>query len=466
MPADPFDSIVPPRNLEAERAVLGAMVLDNEVIDDVVGIVRAEDFFDPRHRILFQTIINLRDRFQAVDILTLKNDLEREDEQDEYGKSKKNLLEQSGGAGYLAEVLDSSPHAANAVQHAKIVCDQALLRRIISAGASMVEAAKNPPGSADDVLELAEKAVLELSRKQEGEIVKVEDVAYAIFRELERIRETGEYRTGLMTGARFQSLDKITNGFLPGHLIILAARPGIGKTTLGLNFIQEISVTYRHPAAIFSLEMNNEALVERLLADRSKVNATRITRGELTEEELSKIHEATGAIFDAPIFIDDSGYLTPMDIRRKARRLKNQHNIELIIIDYLQLMSSSGTSVSSRQEEIASISRSLKSLAKELQIPVVAMAQLRRTAEEREERGPRLSDLRESGAIEQDADIVMLLWRQRFQLDDQVDRSRFIVNVAKNRHGQTGHVNLHFVTDHLSFEEMAEEFVDDSEPYF
>jgi replicative DNA helicase len=448
------------------------MVLENDTIDEIVGIVklRADDFFDPHHQTLFNTIVTLRDRIRVVDVLTLKNELEKEDPEDNVKpwekRPKKSLLEQVGGTAYLAEILESSPHAANAAYHATIVRDLAVQRRIIKVGKDIIEKAKRPPGSAEGVLEYAEKCVLEISREHESEVVQVKEVVYKIFRDLEHLQKDGRIRMGLTTGTRFRRLDEITNGFSPGHLIILAARPGIGKTTLALNLLQEISVTRGHRTAIFSLEMDHYSLVERLLADRAKVNATRIRRGNVTTEELSQLQEAAAPIYKSSIFVDDSSYITTMDIRRKARRLKNQHDIEMIVIDYLQLMAGSERTVSSRQEEIASISRSLKKLAKELGIPIIAIAQLRRSAEDREERGPRLSDLRESGAIEQDADIVMLLWRQVYQVDDQADRARYVVNVAKNRHGQSGLVNLHFIAEHLSFEEQAEDFVDDSEPYF
>ncbi|TET34748.1 MAG: replicative DNA helicase [Planctomycetota bacterium] len=454
MPEESFDELISPRDLDAERAVLGAMVLENDTIDEIVGIVklRADDFFDPHHQTLFTTIITLRDRIKVVDVLTLKNELEKEDPDDDVKKweerPKKSLLEQVGGTAYLAEILDSSPHAANAAHHATIVRNLAVQRRIIKVGKDIIEKAKRPPGSAEDVLEYAEKSVLEISREHESEIVQIKDVVYRVFRDLEHLHKDGRERTGLLTGTRFQRLDEITNGFSPGHLIVLAARPGVGKTTLALNFMQEIGVTRSHRIAMFSLEMDQNALVERLLADKAKVNATHIKTGRISSEELNRLQEVTAEIYKAEIYIDDTSYLTPMDVRRKARRLKNQHDIEMIIIDYLQLMSAKDRTVSSRQEEIANITRSLKNLAKELSIPILAIAQLRRSAEDRDERGPRMSDLRESGAIEQDADIVMLLHRLETE-------GNFALYVAKNRHGRIGTRNLYFVAEHLSFEELA-----------
>src|SRR5271169_275548 len=390
-----------PNNLDAERSVLGAILLDNNALNTAIESLRAEDFFLDQHRRVFTQMIALGEAQQAIDLITLTEELHRRGD-----------LEASGGAPYLASLADGMPKVSNIEHYARIVKEKALLRNLIHATHNIQQRAFEGEDGADTVLDNAESSIFALAedRVKIG-LIPIKDIVRDNFERLEKIFREGKSITGIPTG--YTELDKLTSGLQPSELLILAARPSQGKTALALNLAENIGIRGGHPVAMFSLEMSKESLLQRLVASVAQIDAHKFRTGHLSKEDWRRMTESLGIISAAPLWIGDAGSISVLEIGAKARRLKREKGgLSMLVVDYLQLITARGR-FGNRQEEVSSISRGLKGLAKELQIPVLVLSQLTR-APERDERGPQLSDLRESGAIEQDADVVMFIYRPHF----------------------------------------------------
>jgi len=449
-----------PESVSAEAAVLGSMLLDNHCIGQVVEKIKSDFFYRPEHQIIFDTIVRLYEKNTGgvIDPLLLREELEDAKQ-----------LEQVGGIEYIAKILESVPSAANVEFYLNIVIDKLLLRQLIVAAGDILNDAFDESGETNLKLDEAERKIFEITdQKISGAAIPLKDLVTKAYEMIEK--RDGRLVTGLDTGY-FELNDK-TCGLQPGEMIIVAGRPSMGKTSFALNVAEHIGVDQKAPVAFFSLEMGKQQLAERFLCSRSLVDLQRVRKGILSNEEYQKINQISGELYEAPIFIDDTSSLTPLEIRAKARRLKSQHDIRAVFIDYLQLMHM-GANVESRQQEISTISRYLKALARELNIPVVVLSQLNRSPEGREGHRPRMSDLRESGSIEQDADVVILLHREdyyhRGEKDYSEDNSAELI-IAKQRNGPTGTVPLRFLEKFARFvpasnvnEETAGQFDDSAE---
>jgi len=432
-----------PSNLDAERSVLGAILLDNNALNPAVEHLRPEDFFMEQHRRVFTQMIALGESQQAIDLVTLTEGLHRRGD-----------LGASGGAPYLAALADGMPRVSNVEHYARIVKEKAMLRNLIHATHNIQQRAFEGEDGADAILDNAESSIFALAEDRvRAGLIPVRDIVRDNFERLERIFREGKSITGVATG--YGELDKLTSGLQPSELLILAARPSQGKTALALNLAENISIRAGHPAAIFSLEMSKESLLQRLVASVAQIDAHKFRTGHLSKEDWRRMTEALGVISAAPLWIDDAGSISVLEIGAKARRLKRDKGLSLLIVDYLQLITARGR-FSNRNEEVASISRALKGLAKELQIPVLVLSQLTR-APERDDRGPQLSDLRESGAIEQDADVVMFIYRPHFfkQGATPEEREETELKIAKQRNGPTESVKFVFRSRLTRFEEAA-----------
>lgn len=438
-----FDRL-PPQNLEAEQAVLGAILLDNAVLPRVIEILQPEDFYRGPHRRLFAAMLDLFERDESIDLLTLRERLEQ-----------KNQLEEVGGAVYLASLVDQVPSAANIAYHARIVREKAMMRGLISAATEIAALSYEGSQDVEQVLDEAERRIFLLSeRSVRTGFVPMRDVLKDSIKVIEKLFEKKDHVTGVASG--FTDLDQLTCGFQPSDLVIIAGRPSMGKTAFVLNIAEHVGIEARVPVAIFSLEMSREQLVMRMLSSVSGVDGNRLRRGFLSREDWPLLSRAAGKLAEAPIFIDDSAGCTVLEIRAKARRLKADSGLALVIIDYLQLIRGRDRS-ENRQQEISEISRSLKSLAKELKVPVLALSQLSRAVESRGgDKRPQLSDLRESGAIEQDADVVAFIFREDMYRDD-ADQHQGVaeVIVRKQRNGPTATVKLAFRKECTRFGNLA-----------
>ena len=434
-----------PHNLEAERSILGAVLLDNHILNTAIEKVRSEDFFLPQHRRIFERMIQMGEKQQAIDTVTLMEDLTRRGE-----------LDAAGGVAYLSQLADGLPRVTNVEHYARIVKEKAVLRTLIHSASAIQEQALAAGDDADVILDRAESIIFQLAEDRvKSGLVGVKELVRDNFERLEKIFSEGRRITGLTTG--YPILDNETAGLQPSELVILAARPSMGKTAMALNFAENVALQQQKPVAVFSLEMSKESLLLRLIASQSRVDSHKFRTGHLGREDWNKITTALKNLAEAPLWIDDSASSTVMEIGAKARRLKRDRGLSLLIVDYLQLVipSSSGRQ-SNRQEDVAGISRGLKALAKELKIPIVVLSQLTR-APERDDRKPQLSDLRESGAIEQDADVVMFINRPNFYKTDfpEEDRAKAELIIAKQRNGPTGLLNFVFISRHTRFEEAA-----------
>jgi replicative DNA helicase len=433
---------LPPQNLDAEMSVLGAMLLDREAIGHAIEAITADSFYKESHAKIYSAVIELFDANQPVDIVTLSEHL---------GKRKE--LEAVGGASYISMLLDAVPSAANIVHHLRIVRDKSLLRKLIIAASGIVSRCYDGVEDVNELLDGAEKEIFEIVQRRDTQgFVKVSDLIKHSIETVESLYQKKEYVTGVPTG--FSDLDTITAGLQPSDLIIIAARPSMGKTSLALNIAEHAAIVGKIPTAIFSLEMAREQLVLRMLCSLARVNAHNVRTGFISEKhDFPKLVNAAGKLAAAPIYIDDSPSISVLEMRAKARRLASREKIGLVIVDYLQLMRSYARKVENRQQEISEISRSMKALARELGVPVIVISQLNREAEARPDHRPRLSDLRESGAIEQDADVVMLLVREEYyEPDNEEAKGRAEVIIAKQRNGPTGDVKLTFLSDCTHFE--------------
>ncbi|MEQ8766632.1 MAG: replicative DNA helicase [Planctomycetota bacterium] len=433
------DARVPPHSLEAEMSVLGAMMLSHDAAGDVVQVVHADDFYRKAHRIVFEMLVDLYDRGDAVDILILKEELTRRAQ-----------LEAIGGIEYLIEIHESVPSAANAEHYAKIVREKAVLRALTEAAIDIERRAFSGEEIASELLDAAESSIFRIAdRKSGNQASSIGETLEAVFRAIDA-RQEGQLR-GVPTG--FYDFDDKTCGFSPTQLIILAARPSMGKTSFALNIALNAGLRHQKGVAIFSLEMSKEQIGQNLLCAAAEINAHDLRTGKLQDDQYSKLTDAADQLSQTPIFIDDTAALGILELRAKARRLKRQHDIQMIIIDYLQLMEGSpgAKRAENRQQEISVISRGLKQLARELDVPVVALSQLNRSVDSREDRRPRMSDLRESGSIEQDADIVVFLYREAYYKPKENNLRDVEIIIAKQRNGPVGKVDLLFFNEFMKF---------------
>ncbi len=445
---------LPPQSLEAEMSILGGILIDNDAINRVLEMLTPEDFYRESHRKIFQAMMKLSDMREPCDFITMTDMLKKAGELDEIG-----------GAAYLATLVDYVPTAANISYYCKMVKEKSTNRKLISVATEIVSRGYDEQADVEDMLDKAQKEIYEISEnKSRPQYVPVQSVLKEAFTILKNLHDQKEHVTGVPTG--YVDLDHKTAGFQPGNLIIVAARPAMGKTTLALNIAQYASAESKKkvPCVIFSLEMGKEELVMRFLASIARVDFGRMRTGHFQDSDWPRLTKAAGILHDAKIFIDDSPSITVLELRSKARRLKSEHDIGLIIVDYLQLMKGS-SNPESRQQEISEISRSLKALAKELNVPVVALSQLNRELEKRADKRPMMSDLRESGAIEQDADIIMFVYRESVYCEDcrkpdvtcskGHERNAELI-IGKQRNGALGTIELTFVGEHTRFENRSD----------
>jgi replicative DNA helicase len=420
---------VPPHNIDAEQSVLGAMILDKEAIVMSTELIRGEDFYKEAHKEIYDAIIALYSRDEPVDLVTLSEEL-----------GQRQTLEAIGGITYLTSLSSAVPTTTNVKYYAKIVEEKSILRRLIKASSEILEKGYQAEEEVNNILDLAEKNIFDISQKksQEG-FTGIREVLLEAFDQIDSLYKNKGGITGLTTG--FVDIDRKTSGLQRSDLILIAARPSMGKTAFSINVAQNAAIKTDASVAIFSLEMSKEQLVQRMLSSESHIEIQKIRTGGLTEDEWPKLAKAMGPLAQAKIFIDDTPGITVMEMKAKCRRLKMEQGLDLVLIDYLQLMSGDGRS-ESRQQEISNISRSLKGLAREMDCPVIALSQLSRAPELRADHRPILSDLRESGAIEQDADIVMFLYRDEYYHDDSEKKNIGEVIIAKQRNGSTGTVEL------------------------
>ncbi len=436
---------IPPQNLEAEQAVLGAMLIEREAISKVAELLRPEDCYREAHRLIYNAMLELFNKNDAVDMVTVIEFLRKEDK-----------LEAAGGIAYVTSLANSVPTAANVLYHARIVEEKALLRQLINAATNIAGMGYEGSEEVTNILDSAEKMILSVSsRKMGGEFTPIKSIIFDAFNKIEQLYASKGSITGLSTG--FKDLDKLTSGLQPSDLILIAARPSMGKTAFVLNIAQHIGIAEKKAVAFFSLEMSKEQLVQRMLCAESAIDSQRLRIGELEAKDWTKLVSGADRLSAAPIFIDDTAGITVMEMRSKARRLKIEHNLSLIIIDYLQLMqgSSKGKGSENRQQEISEISRSLKALAREINVPVIALSQLSRSVESRQVKKPMLSDLRESGSLEQDADIVAFLYRDDYYNPDSDKKNITEVIIAKHRNGPVDTVQLFFHKQFTKFSDLS-----------
>ncbi|MBE1556502.1 replicative DNA helicase [Sporosarcina limicola] len=431
---------VPPHNNEAEQSVIGAIFLEPQALITAAELLMPEDFYRTAHQKIFNTMISLSDKGQAIDVVTVTEEL-----------SAKKELEDVGGISYLTEIANSVPTAANIVHYARIVEEKALLRRLIRVATSIVEDGYAREDEVEALLSEAEKKMMEVSnRKNAGDFRHIKDVLVETYDNIELLHTRKGDVTGIPTG--FRDLDKITAGFQRNDLIIVAARPSVGKTAFALNVAQNVATKTDENVAIFSLEMGAEQLVMRMLCAEGNIDAQVLRTGALEAEDWRKLTMAMGSLSNAGIFIDDSPGIRVNEIRSKCRRLQQEHGLGMIMIDYMQLIAGSGNKPGeNRQQEVSEISRSLKALARELKVPVVALSQLSRGVEQRQDKRPMMSDLRESGSIEQDADIVSFLYREDYYDKETENQNMIEIIIAKQRNGPTGTVTLAFAKEYNKF---------------
>jgi len=433
---------VPPQNIDAEQSVLGAMLLERDAIFRVMEFLKPDDFYRESHRIIYEAIIELAEGGSPVDLITV-TDLLRD----------KGELEKVGGVTYVATLANLVPTAANAEYYARIVEEKSLTRSLISVTTRIASRGYEGADSPEELLDEAERSILELGqRRSTSTFTPIKDILVDTFENIEHVYNNRGKITGVPTG--FIELDRMTNGFQRGDLIILAARPSMGKTAFAILVGQYAALKHQVPVAIFSLEMSKEQLVQRMLCSEAMVDAHKVRTGNLSDEDWSKLSEAARYLSRAPIYLDDTGASTVREMRSKARRLKAEKGLGLVIIDYLQLMSG-GKRTENRQQEIADISRNLKGLAKELGVPVVALSQLSRAVESRTDKHPMMSDLRESGSIEQDADLIMFIYRDEYYNQESEKKGIAEIIIAKQRNGPVGTIELGFFREFTKFVNLA-----------
>ncbi|MDD5497845.1 MAG: replicative DNA helicase [Atribacterota bacterium] len=431
-----------PQNIAAEQATLGSIILEKESILNCIEILQPEDFYKNAHQIIYQCALDLFEKNQAVDLVTLTEELK-----------KRKQLDEVGGASYLATLMGSVPTAANVIYYAKIVEEKAILRKLINHATQIVAMGYEEQEEARVILDKAENLIFEVSQQKIRDFFSpLKDLLTESFEKIEDLYHSGNFITGVPSG--FLKFDELTTGFQPSELIIVAGRPSMGKTAFCMNIAQYAAMQHKIPVAIFSLEMSKSQIVQRMLCSEARIDTHALRRGAMPEGDWPKLSMAAGRLSSAPIFIDDSAGISPLEIKAKARRLKAKHDLGLIVIDYLQLIQT-GLKVENRQQEISQISRSLKGLARELNIPVIAVSQLSRAVEQRSVQRPRLSDLRESGALEQDADLVVFIYREEYYKPKSSKKGIAEVIISKQRNGPTGTVELAFLKEYTRFENLA-----------
>lgn len=448
---------IPPQNLEAEQSTLGSMMLERSALEKGMEILKAEDFYRPSHQEVFDCLVSLAERDEPVDLITLQEELK-----------KRGKLEDCGGVEYMMSLVESVPTAANVEYYAKIVEQKSILRRLIAAGTEIIGLAQHEDGEIDAITDQAERLIFGVAQRRMGEYFR--SIAPLVSDAWDWIDDRYHNKgvaSGIPTG--FDKLDNMTSGLQPSDFIILAARPSMGKTALALNFALNAAISSRQTVALFSIEMSAEQLVQRMMCMRAKANAHRLRTGYFEPAEWERIAAASNELHMAPIYIDDTTDLTHLAMRAKCRRLKAEHGLGLVVVDYLQLMRSH-RNTENRNQEISEIARGLKSIARELKVPVIALSQLSRAVEKRDDKRPMLSDLRESGSIEAEADLVMMLYRPEYYNIKEVDDTEAIsgksggegtanietteILLAKHRNGPTGNVKIGFIRDFASFENL------------
>ncbi|GAA1864442.1 replicative DNA helicase [Myceligenerans crystallogenes] len=431
----------PPQDIQAEMSVLGGMLLSKDAIADVIEQIRGVDFYRPAHEMVYDAIIDLYGRGEPADSITVSAEL-----------NKRGTLAKVGGAPYLHDLIAGVPTAANAGYYARIVRERAILRRLVEAGTRIVQMGYSADGEVDTVVDNAQAEVYAVTERRASEdYLPLSEIIGPTFDEIDAAQGRGEGMVGVPTG--YSDFDRLTNGLHPGQMIVVAARPAVGKSVLGINVAGHAAIHHNKAAVIFSLEMSRNEITMRLLASEARVPLTRMRSGKMDDGDWQKLAATMGKISDAPLFIDDSPNMSLMEIRAKCRRLKQRHNLSLVVIDYLQLMSS-GKRVESRQQEVSEFSRALKLLAKELEVPVIAISQLNRGPEQRGDKKPQMSDLRESGSIEQDADVVILLHREDAYEKESPRAGEADLIVAKHRNGPTDVITVAFQGHYQRFVDM------------
>ena len=439
---------IPPHDIDAEQAVLGSMLTDKDAVNSAIEVLKEDAFYRNDNQAIYQAIINLYNKSEPIDIITLKDELESMDK-----------FEQVGGYEYLASLPDKVPTTANVQKYIKIVEEKALLRKLIKTANEIIELGYNPTEDVEDIMDGAEKKIFDImqSKNQKG-YTPIKDVLVESFTKLEELYNRKQHVTGVPTG--FVELDYKTAGLHGSELILVAARPAMGKTAFALNIATNAALRGNAPVAIFSLEMSKDQLVNRILCSEAMVDSNKVRTGKLEEDDWVKLAGAIGPLSESEIYIDDTPGISVMEIRTKCRKLKMEKNLGLVVIDYLQLVQGSNKRAGSREQEISEISRSLKILAKEINVPVIALSQLSRAVEQRPDHRPMLSDLRESGAIEQDADIVMFLYRDDYYNKESEKKDIAEVIIAKQRGGSTGTVELLWMGNYTKFANLERRFDD------
>lgn len=433
---------VPPQQIEAEQSLLGGILIDNGGLPSALEILRGDEFYRDTHRIIFRAVLELFERNEPADLVTVVDLLNQKDQ-----------LDAVGGASYLASLLEAVPSASNVPVYARIVNEKALLRRLIQASNEVISWCYGGGKSIEEILDLAEAAIFSVTQNRiRSSYYPLKEIIKKSIESIERFQEYREMVTGV--SSHFKDLDKLTAGFQPSDLIIIAARPSMGKTAFALNIARNAAVDSGVPVGIFSLEMSKEQLVMRMLCSEARVDSHKIRSGFLSQQECAKLLKAAGSFSEVPMYIDDTPAISALELRAKARRMMADRGLGLIIVDYLQLMRGrEGTE--RREQEISEISRSLKALAKELNIPVIALSQLNRKVEERHNKRPVLSDLRESGAIEQDADVIAFIYRDEVYNPGTTDKGIAEISIGKQRNGPTGEVKLAYINAYTRFENLA-----------
>jgi replicative DNA helicase len=433
---------MPPQNIEAEVALLGSILIEEDAIHPALEIINEDCFYKEAHKKIFSSIINLYNDNKPIDLVTLSEELTRT-----------NSLEEVGGASYLASLANAVPTAANAQHYARIIKEKYILRSLISASTQIITESHEQGIDVDELLDKAERMIFDITtNKIEGGFVHLKEVIKDSIEAIDSLYQKKTHVTGIATG--FQEFDSQTAGLQPSDLIVVAGRPSMGKSAFACCVAEYVGVIQRIPVAIFSLEMSKEQLVQRMLCSHARVEAHKVRTGFLSQSDWPKLVNAAGKLSEASIFIDDTPGISVLELRAKARRLKSHHDVQLVIVDYLQLMQGL-SKAENRQQEIAEISRSLKALARELKVPVMAISQLSRAVEARADHRPQLSDLRESGAIEQDADLVVLLLREEYYNPTEENRGMAEVIIAKQRNGPVGSLKLSFIKEYTRFENLS-----------
>jgi len=437
-----------PHSIEAEQSVLGALMLDNSRLDAVLAVITEQDFYRQDHRVIFRMMLALQEATQPLDVITLSEELH-----------KHNELDRIGGLGYLVDMANNTPSAANIIAYANIVRERSTLRQLIEAAQEISKSSMNPSGlDSDDLLHLAEKRVAEIAedRPKEGGLVGVNDLLKATVQRIDELFRSGSDITGVTSG--LTDLDQRTSGWQPGELVILAARPSMGKTALALNFVESAIFSQPKPVFVFSMEMPSAALIMRMMSSIGRIDQTKMRNGKLTEEDWPKLSSAVAKMKDKLLFIDDTPGLNPQEMRARVKRISREHgNPGMIMVDYLQLMQIAGSS-EGRTQEISEISRSLKAMAKEFDCPVIALSQLNRGVEQRPNKRPMNSDLRESGAIEQDADVILFIYRDEYYHEDSPDKGIAELILGKQRNGEIGTCRAAFIGKYTRFDNLAPEY--------